>query len=255
MQNGNVFSSLKDKVVIVTGGTRGIGFETVQAFLAQGAKVALFGSREKTVTQALEKLAAINPSYTVKGYHPNLSNPEEIEKTVSEIKREFGGIDVLINNAGVSDNCSIYDYERDHFNDVMTINLRSVFEMSKAVAPIMRDKKKGVILNTSSMVSLYAQRIGSAYPTSKFAVNGLTKSLARELGKDGIRVNAVAPGIIETDMVAALDQNVVKSLAAGIPLQMLGKPQDIANAFLFLASDMSSYITGAVISVDGGFVG
>ena len=119
----------------------------------------------------------------------------------------------------------------------------------------MRDKKKGVILNTSSMVSLYAQRIGSAYPTSKFAVNGLTKSLARELGKDGIRVNAVAPGIIETDMVAALDQNVVKSLAAGIPLQMLGKPQDIANAFLFLASDMSSYITGAVISVDGGFVG
>lgn len=105
------------------------------------------------------------------------------------------------------------------------------------------------------MVSLYAQRIGSAYPTSKFAVNGLTKSLARELGKDGIRVNAVAPGIIETDMVAALDQNVVKSLAAGIPLQMLGKPQDIANAFLFLASDMSSYITGAVISVDGGFVG
>ena len=255
MQDGNVFSSLRDKTVIVTGGTRGIGFETVRAFLDQGSKVALFGSREETVTRALEELAAINPSYPVKGYHPDLSDPDEIEKTVSGIKEEFGGIDILINNAGISDNCSIYDYDKDLFNDVMTINLRSVFEMSKAVAPIMRDKKKGVILNTSSMVSLYAQRSGSAYPTSKFAVNGLTKSLARELGKDGIRVNAVAPGIIGTDMVAALDQSLINAMAASIPLQQLGKPQDIANAFLFLASDMAAYITGAVISVDGGFVG
>ena len=255
MQNGNVFSSLRDKVVIVTGGTRGIGFETVLTFLEQGSKVVLFGSREETVAQALEKLAAINPSYTVKGYHPDLSDPEEIKTTVAAIKEEFGGIDVLINNAGVSDTCSIYDYEGDQFNNVMTINLRSVFEMSKAVAPVMRDKKKGVILNTSSMVSLYAQRSGSAYPTSKFAVNGLTKSLARELGKDGIRVNAVAPGIIETDMVSALDPNTIKAMSVGIPLQHLGSPKDIANAFLFLASDMSAYITGAIISVDGGFVG
>ena len=105
------------------------------------------------------------------------------------------------------------------------------------------------------MVSLYAQRSGSAYPTSKFAVNGLTKSLARELGQDGIRINAVAPGIIETDMVAALDQNIIQAMAKSIPLQRIGKPEDIANAFLFLASDMAAYITGAVLSVDGGFVG
>ena len=251
----NVFSSLVGKVVVVTGGTRGIGFETVKAFLEQGAKVALFGSRQETVDHALEELKKINPEFPVKGYHPDLSNLEDITQTVNGIAQEFGEIDILLNNAGVSDNYSIYNYDSEQFNDVMTINLTSVFNMSKAVAPLMRAKKQGVILNTSSMVSLYAQRSGSAYPTSKFAVNGLTKSLARELGKDGIRVNAVAPGIIETDMVAALDQSLINQMAAGIPLQRLGKPEDIANAFLFLASDMGAYITGAVLSVDGGFVG
>lgn len=251
----HVFFSLKEKVVIVTGGTRGIGFETVKAFLKQGAKVAMFGSREETVNHALDELKKIDPGFPVKGYHPNLADPKEIAECVAAIAAEFGGVDILINNAGVSDSRPLYDYDENHFNDVMTINVNSVFHMSKAVAPIMREKKCGVILNTSSMVSLYAQRSGSAYPTSKFAVNGLTKSLARELGKDGIRVNAVAPGIIETDMVAALDQRIIQQMSAGIPLQRLGQPEDIANAFLFLASDMGSYITGAILSVDGGFVG
>ena len=119
----------------------------------------------------------------------------------------------------------------------------------------MKEKGKGAIVNTSSMVSIYAQRSGSAYPTSKFAVNGMTKALARELGKDGIRVNAVAPGIIETDMVKALDAKMIQAMAANVPLQRLGKAEDIADAVLFLASDAAAYITGAILSVDGGFVG
>ena len=133
----------------------------------------------------------------------------------------------------------------------MDLNVVAVFVASKEAAAIMRQQHSGVILNTSSMVSLYGQTAGVGYPTSKFAVNGMTKSLARELAKDGIRVNAVAPGVIETDMVAALGQEMVDRLAASIPLKRLGQPQDIANAFLFLASDLASYVTGEILSVDG----
>lgn len=249
------FESLKGKVVVVTGGSRGIGFATVQAFLDAGSHVALFGSREETVHHALEELQGINPAYDVKGYYPDLTNMESVKGVVNTIMKDFGTIDILINNAGVSDGTPLYQYDDDHFSEVMKINVDSIFNMVRQVAPIMKEKGKGVILNTSSMVSILGQKSGVAYPTSKFAVNGMTKSLARELGKDGIRVNAIAPGIIETDMVKALDQNIITAMAAGIPVQRLGQPEDIANAFLFLASDMAAYITGAVLSIDGGFVG
>ena len=246
---------LNGKVAVITGGTRGIGYATAKKYLENGAKVAIFGSKKETVDRALASLRAENTAFEVEGYYPDLLIEQEVDKAIDEVVAKWGRLDILVNNAGVSARDSIYNYSVEDFQRTIDLNVNAVFISSKKAAQIMKKQGGGVILNTSSMVSLYAQRIGSAYPTSKFAVNGLTKSLARELGKDGIRVNAVAPGIIETDMVAALDQNVVKSLAAGIPLQMLGKPQDIANAFLFLASDMSSYITGAVISVDGGFVG
>lgn len=249
------FESLKDKVVVVTGGTRGIGYATVKAFLDEGAKVAMFGSRQETVDNALKELRECNPNYPVKGYYPDLMNMKCIQETIDEIVKEFKTIDVLINNAGISDSVPVYNYDDDHFQKVMQVNVDSVFHMVRAVAPIMREQKKGVILNTSSMVSLYGQRSGVAYPTSKFAVNGMTKSLARELGADGIRVNAIAPGIIGTDMVKALDQNIIKAMSAMIPLQRVGEPEDIASTFLFLASDMAAYITGAIISVDGGFIG
>ena len=133
----------------------------------------------------------------------------------------------------------------------MDLNVNSVFYACRAVAPIMKAQGGGVILNTSSMVSLYGQAAGAAYPTSKWAINGLTKSLARELGPDGIRVNAVAPGVTRTDMVAALSKEMVDRISAPIPLRRMGEPEEVANAFLFLASDMASYITGAVLSVDG----
>lgn len=251
----NTFESIKDKVVVVTGGTRGIGFASVKAFLDQGAKVAMFGSRKETVDIALKSLQESNPNDPVKGYYPDLMNMKNIQTCVEDIVATFGTVDVLINNAGISDSVPVYDYDDDHFRKVMQLNVDSVFHMVRCIAPMMKEKHKGVILNTSSMVSLYGQRAGVAYPTSKFAVNGMTKSLARELGPDGIRVNAIAPGIIGTDMVKALDQNIIQAMAATIPLQRVGDPEDIANTFVFLASDMAAYITGAILSVDGGFVG
>lgn len=246
--------SIKDKVVIVTGGTRGIGYATVKAFLDKGAKVALFGSRKETVDTALKSILEVNNNYQVLGFYPNLMNITEIKESVNEIISKWGKIDVLINNAGISDAKSIYDQEAENFKNILDINVQGVFNTSKVVAEVMRKEKSGVIINTSSVVSLYGQTTGSGYPTSKFAVNGLTKSLARELGKDGIRVNAVAPGIIKTDMVAVLDQNMIKAMEGTVPIGRLGESEDIANAFLFLASDMATYITGEILSVDGGII-
>ena len=146
---------------------------------------------------------------------------------------------------------SIYDYPEENFKKIMDLNVNAVFNCSKSVAPIMKENGGGVILNTSSMVSLYGQPSGCGYPASKFAVNGLTKSLARELGCDNIRVNAVAPGVIMTDMMKSVPEEKIKGVIATIPLGRIGKPEDIANAFLFLASDMASYVTGEILSVDG----
>lgn len=246
--------SINNKVVIVTGGTRGIGFATVKKFLAHGAKVALCGSKKETVDKALKEINEINPNYEVMGFYPNLLEISEIYDMTNIILEKWGRIDILINNAGVSDNRSIYGQSDEDFSKIMDINVQAVFNCTNVVAKTMKTQKEGVILNTSSVVSLYGQRTGVGYPTSKFAVNGLTKSLARELGKDGIRVNAVAPGIIATDMVAALDKKLIEEIAKNIPLGRVGEAEDIANAFLFLASDMASYISGEILSVDGAVV-
>ena len=242
---------LKGKTAMVTGGTRGIGYAVVKVYLENGAKVALCGSRQETVDKALEKLKAENPDYEVIGLCPDLMNPEEVEKAVATVKDTFGGLDIMVNNAGVSARESIYDYKPEDFAKTMNLNVDAVFNCAQAAARVMKEQGGGVILNTSSMVSLYGQPSGVAYPASKFAVNGLTKSLARELGKDNIRVNAVAPGVTRTDMVAVLPEEVIKPIIAGIPLGRVGEPEDVANAFLYLASDMASYVTGVVLSVDG----
>lgn len=242
---------LKDKVAVITGGTRGIGFEIVKAFLNQGAQVILFGSRQESADKAVEKLKQENPNWVVKGMAPELSNLGSVEQSINEIIREFHHIDILVNNAGVSARESIYDYSEEAFDNIMNLNVKALFDCSKAVAPFMRDQGGGCIINTSSMVSLYGQPSGCGYPASKSAVNGLTKSLARELGKDNIRVNAVAPGVTRTDMVASLPEDLVARVTAPIPLGRMAEPAEIANVFLFLASDLASYISGAIISVDG----
>lgn len=247
-----VFKELENKVVIITGATRGIGFEIAKAFLAQKAKVVLLGSRQETVDAAMEKLKEYADQ--LMPAHTNINDEKACEALVDEVMKRYGHIDILVNNAGVSDSKHFGDYTMADFDRVMNINLKAIYNMTHAVYGVMKEAHHGVILNTSSMVSIYGQPAGVAYPTSKFAVNGLTKSLARELGKDGIRVNAVAPGIIETDMVKALDQNMIQAMASRVPVGRLGKPEDIANAFLFLASDMASYVSGEILSVDGAYV-
>lgn len=242
---------LDGKVAIVTGGTRGIGYATVKAYLDQGAKVALFGSREETVKIALDKLKEENENYQVIGLHPNLMNATEVKDAFQTVVDTFGHLDILVNNAGISQRDKLFDYNLEDFEMIMNLNVNAVFICSKEAAILMKEHGGGVILNTSSMVSLYGQPAGAGYPTSKFAVNGMTKSLARELGKDHIRVNAVAPGVIKTDMVAALPDEVIQPIINSIPLRRVGEPEDIANAFVFLASDMASYITGVILSVDG----
>lgn len=242
---------LKDKVAIITGGTRGIGYATAKLFLDNNCKVIIFGSRAESVEKALENLNTENPDYPVEGYYPDLSNYEDIEKTINKIAEEYGKIDILINNAGISSSTPLEQYENGEFEKIMDLNVNSMFRCIKAAVPIMKKQNAGVILNTSSMVSISGQPSGVGYPTSKFAVNGMTTSLARELGPSNIRVNAVAPGVTETDMVKALPEPVVEGIVSQIPLGRVGKPEDIANAFLFLASDMASYVTGEVLSVDG----
>lgn len=240
---------LKGKVAIVTGGTRGIGLETVKVFKENGAEVILFGSRSETVEKAVNELK--EEGLNVKGYYPNLNNIDEINEVVEEIKKEYGHIDILVNNAGISANKKIEDTTSEEFSSIMEINVNAMFNMSKAVVPFMKEQNGGVILNTSSMVSIYGQPSGVGYPASKFAVNGLTKSLARELAPFNIRVNAVAPGITNTDMVAKLPKEMIEPLIKTIPLGRIGEPRDIANAFLFFASDLASYVTGNILSVDG----
>ena len=242
---------LENKIAIVTGGTRGIGLATVEAFLREGATVILTGSRQETAEKAVAALKEKDPNAKVAGIAPNLSDLASVEAAFQKVAQEYGRIDILVNNAGMSDSTPFDKYDEATFEKVMDLNVKGVFTCARAVTPIMQAQGSGVILNTSSMVSRYGQPSGIAYPTSKFAVNGFTLSLARELGMHGIRVNAVAPGITDTDMMRAVPEQVIKALSAQIPLGRIGEPEEVANAFVFLASEMASYITGVVLSVDG----
>lgn len=240
---------LKDKVCVVTGGTRGIGKAIVEEFLNEGATVIFFGSREETVAKALEEYKKEYDK--VEGAWPNLMDGESIKAEIERIVKKYGRIDVLANNAGVADDVSVYDYDVDKFAKIMDLNVKGVFNAIVATIPHMKEQGGGSIISTSSMVSKYGQTRGVGYPASKFAVNGLTISLARELGPDGIRVNAVAPGITNTDMMKNVPKEMIEPLIQNIPLRRIGEPEDIAKAYSFLASDKASYISGTVLNVDG----
>ena len=242
---------LKNKVAIVTGGTRGIGYAVVEKFLQNGATVVLFGSRQETVTKAVASLKEKNENWEVSGAWPTLTDADAMTAEISKIKDKYGRIDILVNNAGISDSAPIEKYTADHFSKIMDLNVNAIMNGILPVVEIMTQQGGGCILNTSSMVSICGQPSGVAYPSSKYAVNGLTWSLARELGPFHIRVNAVAPGITRTDMVAALPKEMIQPLINRIPLRRMGEAEDVANAFLFLASDMASYVTGEILSVDG----
>ena len=242
---------LKDKVAIITGGSRGIGLATVKKFLEEGATVILTASTQASADKAVEQLKQEYPQATVAGISPNLADLESVRSSFREATSIYGCVDILVNNAGVSESTPFMEYTEETFDKVMDLNVKGVFNATRAASECMVAKGSGVILSTSSMVSISGQPSGFAYPASKFAVNGLTVSLARELGPKGIRVNAVAPGITETDMMKAVPKEVIEPMIRQIPLRRLGRPEDIANAFVFLASDEASYITGVVLSVDG----
>ena len=242
---------LKNKIAIVTGGSRGIGYATVEAFLREGATVILTASSPATAAKAVEKLRESYPDAPVEGISPELTSLASVREAFAEVVARHGRIDILVNNAGLSERTPFLSYTEETYDKVMDLNVKGVFTASRIAAEYMANQGSGVILNTSSMVSIYGQPAGFAYPASKFAVNGLILSLARELGPKGIRVNAVAPGITETDMMKAVPREVIEPMIAQIPLRRLGQPEDIANAFVFLASEEASYITGVVLQVDG----
>ena len=184
------------------------------------------------------------------GIWPNVGDEAALEAVFREVKDHFGGLDIVCNNAGISQSQPLDEYQPNDLDGIVDINIKGVFNGCQAAARVL--EAGGVIINTSSMVSIYGQPSGCAYPASKFAVNGITVSLARELGPRGIRVNAVAPGVTATDMVAALPEEMIKPIADAIPLKRVGQPEDVANAFVYLASDLASYVTGDVLHVDGG---
>lgn len=245
--------SLNNKVAIVTGGTRGIGYAIVKALVESGAKVTIWGSRQETADAALTKIMAEFPECDIMAMAPKLTDRKEVEEAINTVVQKYGSLDILANNAGISQNIPLENYTDEDLDKIIDLNIKAVFICSKAAAHHMKSKG-GCIINTSSVVSLYGQGLGCMYPASKASVNGLTRALSRELGKDGIRVNAVAPGVTRTDMVAALPESMVAPLLQKIPLARMGEAEDIANAVVFLASDKASYITGAVIPVDGGVI-
>lgn len=243
---------LEGKKAIITGGTRGIGYAIAERFVEEGAAVTVFGSRQETADAAVEKLLAAHPEAKVWGRTCDLASLDAVNEAFAAAAQDMGGLDTVVNNAGISQSTPLLDYTAEDWKKVMDLNVTAVFNGCFAAAKLMEEAGHGgTITTTSSMVSKYGQPSGVGYPTSKYAVNGMVQSLSRELAPKGIRVNAVAPGITKTDMVAALPDEMIKPLIATIPLGRIGEPEDVANAFVFLASEMSSYVTGAVIPVDG----
>lgn len=243
---------LEGKKAIITGGTRGIGYAIAERFVEEGAAVTVFDSRQETADAAVEKLLAAHPEAKVWGRTCDLASLDAVNEAFAAAAQDMGGLDTVVNNAGISQSTPLLDYTAEDWKKVMDLNVTAVFNGCFAAAKLMEEAGHGgTITTTSSMVSKYGQPSGVGYPTSKYAVNGMVQSLSRELAPKGIRVNAVAPGITRTDMVAALPDEMIKPLIATIPLGRIGEPEDVANAFVFLASEMSSYVTGAIIPVDG----
>jgi 3-oxoacyl-[acyl-carrier protein] reductase len=240
---------LKNKVVIITGAGAGIGKETALLFSKEGAKVVVADIDEKT---GKETVAEINKTGDSLFFKLDVTNREQIRQMVEETLRTYRRIDVLINNAGIVQDALIRKMTEKQWDRVIDINLKGVFNCIQGVVNVMIDQGKGVILNASSVVGLYGNFGQTNYAASKAGVIGMTKALAKELGRKGIRVNAVAPGYTMTRMMANVPEKVIEKMKEKSPLQRLAEPIDIAYAYLYLASDEAEYVTGSVLSVDGG---
>jgi 3-oxoacyl-[acyl-carrier protein] reductase len=244
---------LEGKVAIITGASRGIGRGIAEVFARHGAQVAFtYNASAETALQLEQELAALGAKS--KGYQSNAANFEEAQKLVENVLADFGTVDILINNAGVTKDNLLMRMSEEDFDKVIEINLKSVFNMTKAVQKTMLKNRKGSIINMSSVVGVKGNAGQANYAASKAGMIGFTKSIALELGSRNIRCNAIAPGFIETEMTAKLNPDVVQGWRDNIPLKRGGTPEDIANACVFLGSDMSAYVTGQVMNVDGGML-
>jgi len=241
---------LHEKVAIVTGGAQGIGLATVRKFLAEGATVALVDRSEAAVREALAPLAA--PASRLHGFAADVTDRPALDALVRELRDRAGRIDVLVNNAGITLDARLQNMTLEQFDRVIDVNLRGVFQASQAVLATMLAQGSGVILNASSVVGLYGNFGQTNYAASKFGVIGFVKTWARELGPKGIRCNAVCPGFIATHLLESIPAKVLENMRERVPLRRLGQPEEVANAYAFLASDEASYINGAVIEVGGG---
>jgi len=244
---------LKDKNALITGASRGIGKGIAVEFAKQGANVAFTFNASVEAAQELEKELE---SYGVKakGYQSNAANFDAAQELVKEVLSDFGSLQVLINNAGITKDNLLMRISEEDFDKVIEVNLKSVFNLTKAVIRPMMKQREGSIINMSSVVGVKGNAGQTNYAASKAGILGFTKSVALELGSRNIRCNAIAPGFIETEMTAKLDPNTVDEWRKAIPLKRGGSPEDVANACVFLASDMSAYITGQTLNVDGGML-
>ena len=241
---------LKDKVTVITGGARGIGYAVAQRYVEEGAKVALWDVLEEELAQARQKLSDLGG--TVHTYVVDVTKADSVRKAMEDVEREIGKVDIMINNAGITRDSMLHKMEDDMWDKVIEVNLKGVFLCGREAATRMRDRGEGVIINTSSVVGLYGNVGQTNYAATKAGVIAMTKSWAKELGRKGIRVNAVAPGYTMTEMMETVPEKILDSLRSKTPLQRLGDPSDIAAAFAFLGSDDAAFITGHVLSVDGG---
>ena len=240
---------LENKVCIVTGGGRGIGQATAEKFIGESASVIIADFDEATGTATAEYLG--DQCSFVK---TDVSQSESVKSLIKRVKADHGSIDVIVNNAGILQDQTLEKMDEEEFDKVIQVNMRGVYLCTKYAAEVMREQGSGVILNASSVVARFGNFGQTNYVAAKAGLEGMTKVWARELGKHGIRVNAVAPGFIKTDMIAGMPEKIIKMMGAKVPLKRWGQPEDVANLYCFLASDEASYISGVVLPVDGGVV-
>ncbi len=243
---------LKDKVAIITGAGRGIGQATAVKFAQEGAKVVVCDLSANAITETVQ--LCLDAGAPTLGVVANVTDMASLRAMVEATLEKFARIDCLVNNAGIVADAQMKNMTDEQFDKVIAVNLKGVFNATRAVVDTMLAQQSGVILNASSIVGLYGNFGQSNYAAAKFGVIGMTKTWARELGRKGIRSNAVCPGFVSTSILATIPAKVIKALEEKVPMGRLGRPQDIANTFAFLASDDASYINGAVIEVSGGLV-
>ncbi|SDE04598.1 3-oxoacyl-[acyl-carrier-protein] reductase [Riemerella columbipharyngis] len=243
---------LEGKTALITGGTRGIGKGIVEAFAAQGTQIAFTFAGSADKAQAIE--SELSKITEIKAYQSDASDYEASQQLAEQVLKDFGKIDILINNAGITRDNLMLRMSKDDWDTIIKTNLDSVFNLTKAVIKPMMKARSGSIINMTSVVGIKGNAGQANYAASKAGVIGFTKSIALELGSRNIRCNAIAPGFIETEMTAALDEKTVQGWRDAIPLKRGGQPEDVANACVFLASELSAYITGQVLNIDGGML-